>query len=109
MKRLAVLFVMLSFATPAFAGAQLVGQDPPVQLTDAELDGAVAGHGHHHFEFGGFSGVKGLNFNFSPVIIITIQNNVLNQIAIGNSGNVTQTATQINNVTNLVAFRVIQR
>lgn len=103
MKRLAVLFVMLSFAAPAFAGSQLAVQDQPVQLTDTELDGAVAGHGHHRFGGGGW------NFNFSPIFIITINNNILYQIAIGNSGNVTQTATQINSVTNLVSLRVFDR
>ena len=102
MKRLAVLFVMLSFAAPALAGEQLAVRDEPVQLTDAELDGTMAGHGHHHWGGGG-------NFVFSPVIIITINNNILYQIAIGNSGNVTQTATQTNNTTNIVALNWFRR
>jgi len=111
MKRLAVLFVMLSFAAPAFAGEQLAVQDEPVQLTDAELDGTMAGHHHHwggEFEGGGFKG-GGFNFVFSPIIIVTINNNILYQIAIGNSGNVTQTATQTNNKTNIVALNWFRR
>ncbi len=134
MKRLALIIAALGLTTPAFASDDATAGSQLTAMSDRELDevtaaghgdfggashagltsgGLTGGWGHGKHGGHGMQGMQGMQgpqgfINVSPIIVVNLVIAITQQIAIGNSGPVTQIAqTTAQGITNVTSQFVV--